>query len=232
MTVWDNLGLDQGEMLHRVVHQLRSPLSDAFTYANGILDDHPDLDASVQKDIVQIRNSAERTLEIADKVIELVRVSMLEPAFTLISIASPIQEARSRLQTNVADGSCTITYSLQSSLPAVVMDPSAIAQAIAILIEHVLIFSTQNLIGVTAHLDQDEIIVCVGENLDQNQLPNRQLIPLPLAHVKGGLGIDLMTCTQLIRMHNGRLWASEGTVPEAINLNLSIPLKPTLGTDC
>src|SRR5258706_1153304 len=98
MSIWEDLGLGLYDIMPNIAHELRSPLSTMFNYASFILTDHPNLVSSVRKDTELIRSSAERTLGVADKIMELIRVSVLEPQFTLLSINSPIQEARARVQ--------------------------------------------------------------------------------------------------------------------------------------
>lgn len=216
------VGLDRDELLQAVSHELRSPLSSIYTYADILLaDEGIATNDQSRHDVQQIQVSAQRLLADMDAILELVRVEalILQPASIDLSVV--VEEALENARHIAQEAGRPISYEKASDLPLVEIDATHIAQVIKTLLSHQIKFLEHDTIHILAWRRADSVIVTIGGG--DLQAEEHTIATLPLNHIKGVLGIELLICIRLVNLHGGKLWASQqngGT----ISMSFSLPV--------
>lgn len=217
--------INYDELLLSVSHELRSPLSNICTFADMILADaHEAQNHQIQEDAQRIQVQAKRVLNAVDAILELMRIGNLNPQYIRIDLSQAIEEALTHVREAAEAAKCILTINLQPDLPSVKIDAVAIAQVVAILLNHAIKFAEQDVVGISAHIVDASVVVRIGDGDPQTEPRAEHRIELPAKRMKGPLGVELLICKRLIELHGGQFWASRESDGPNISMSFSIPL--------
>jgi K+-sensing histidine kinase KdpD len=218
--------INYDELLLSLSHELRSPLSNICTFAEMILaaaqvaQNH-----QIEEDAQRIEVQARRVLNAVDAILELMRIGNLQPQYIRIALSHAIEEALTHVRETAKAAKCVLASHVPLDLPPVEIDAVAIAQVVTILLNQAIQFAEQDIVSVSAYAEDASVVVRISNGTMPTKEPEYQ-IALPTKRIKGALGVELLICQQLIRLHNGHFWVSRPADGQNICLNFSIPYHP------
>lgn len=218
-----------GEMSAALAHELNQPLTAISNYvkaASRTIDavDHP----QVAKAQELLEKAAAQTMR-AGQIIRRLRdfIEKGETNKASEDLNSVIEEAMSLGLVGAAEAGVKVSTSLNSSLPAVLMDRVQIQQVVLNLIRNsieAMQAVAARRLSVGAERDGEFVIVSVSDT-GPGLAPEvvSRLFQLFVTTKENGMGIGLSVCRSIIDAHGGRLWATPN--PEGgVAFRFSLPL--------
>ena len=101
--------------------------------------------------------------------------------------------------------------------------PTAIAEAIEMLLRLMLRFAKPGIVGVSVYQESAAMTIAVHPGGHQERPQESDAVALPADHLHGALGVGLLIARRIIERHGGVLWATSAG-DESFSLNLALPL--------
>jgi two-component system, sensor histidine kinase and response regulator len=197
---------------YSVSHDLRAPLSALIGFAELMtLKNEAQLDASGQKYLRRIQESAFRMSELIDDLIRLAKVSRQGPTRQKVPLRSLVDEV---VQESVKEGEARRIEWRIGRLPTVDCDYGLMKQALANLISNAVKYTrprTLAVIEIGEMTMEGENVFFVRDNgvgFDMKEA-NKLFVPFQRLHREAefeGTGIGLATVQRIVEKHKGRVW--------------------------
>lgn len=225
------------ELIAGIAHDVRTPLTSAKGYAEGLLDgiaSTPEKQEQYIKTIISSINDTEKILN------ELLNVSQLElNSYRLnmvnISIKNFIDDGVEDIKRTLTEIGFEFTYFCNCSEEAVVsIDTDAFQRVISNIISNSIKYSRDNVKGkIWLNLNEYDksVILEIRDNgigVDKQSLTKifDTMFRADPARTKTseGSGLGLSICKQLVELHNGLIWASSNN-EHGLSVFISLPKK-------
>ncbi|MCM1114164.1 MAG: ATP-binding protein [Clostridium sp.] len=220
-----------------IAHDLRTPLTSAKGYAEGLLDgiaDTPDKKERYIKTICQSINDTEKILD------DLLTVSKLELnsyELNLVDVNATefLNDGADEIKQLLTKADFDFEYECNCSEDAIIsIDTDRFARVINNIISNSMKYAKENEKGkISLALNEYEksIIIKISDNgigVDMNSLPKifdtMYRADKARTKVSDGSGLGLSICKQIVELHGGTIWAS-GKLNEGLSIFISLPKK-------
>lgn len=220
-----------------IAHDLRTPLTSAKGYAEGLLDgiaDTPDKKDRYIKTICQSINDTEKILD------DLLTVSKLELnsyELNLVDVNATefLNDGADEIKQLLIKADFDFEYDCNCSKNAIIrIDTDRFARVINNIISNSMKYAKENEKGkISLALNEYEksIIIKISDNgigVDMNSLPKifdtMYRADKARTKVSDGSGLGLSICKQIVELHGGTIWAS-GKLNEGLSIFISLPKK-------
>jgi two-component system phosphate regulon sensor histidine kinase PhoR len=194
---------------------LRTPLAGlkaiSETLLDGALDDPP----AAHKFVIRMDSEVENLSQMVNELLELSRIEAGRSNFEFRRI-SPCQLARLPVERMVLQAErvgLLLDMECDDSLPAVLADPTRIAQVFINLLHNAIKFTPPGgQISVKVWEKDQEIIFMIQDNgvgIPEKDLSRifERFYKADRARSGGGTGLGLSICKHMVEAHNGRIWA-------------------------
>ncbi|MGI9032296.1 MAG: sensor histidine kinase [Acidimicrobiales bacterium] len=196
-------------------HDLRAPLQTMTGYAE-LLADHAaaSLDPESIEYLDAIRRGATRLQSLVEGLLAYARVGTTIRRREEVACQQLMDDACDALAARIAEMNATLRY---RSLPAVVGDPTELAQVFQNLVGNALKFTRPGIapvVEVTAHRAGEEWRFEVADNGIGIEARHRERIfrvfqRLQAQGAEASTGIGLAMCKRIVEGHGGRIWAED-----------------------
>lgn len=228
--------LEQTETLRRqlignVAHELRTPLTNIKGYMEGLIDGVVPPEPETYQ---LVYREADRLQRLVSDLQELSRVEA--GAFELnqhpVSIARLIEQTATRLRPQFQEKGVTLCLETSSNLPQVVVDEDRVGQVLLNLVGNALQYTPNGgTVTISTKLDENEIQLLIqdtGIGIDAEDLPylfdRFYRVDKSRSRAGGGSGIGLTIAKYLIKVHDGRIWASSEGLNRGSTFGFTLPL--------
>lgn len=206
--------------LTRIVgHELRAPLAGILETADLILYGiEGDISQTIREDVQEIRDSAEQTLEVIDKILELLRVENVRAEDAMFNLSVVVDQVRDGLQPLV------LKLKLPDPLPLVRANPDGVRQLLCLLIHNIVRSGSHRRVTLSAHVEGNFVIVSIQEGQrvrSHKRLSIEEL--LSLKRREGLSSLDLLLCKRLIECQGGTIWITCGKDMQNLTWDVSLP---------
>ncbi len=203
--------IDRMELFKRVVHQVRSPLSNIFDLADAMIATKKDLlDEQTLEDILAIQDSAQRSLSFFDAIVDLTSIEIMGPRGAHYGICVALDEATRQIKESLTARNQSLSVCIAPGLPDVWFDPEHIARITSIFLSHVSSVAPHGSeIGLSAYLDLAYITVSIGIGQGIATANTLKTVEIPSRDTKGFFALELLTVDRLLTLHHGGFWVSQ-----------------------
>ncbi|MGC9041225.1 MAG: ATP-binding protein, partial [Roseiflexus sp.] len=205
------------DLMHMIVHDLRSPLSSVMASLELMMRGVPGALSDQQLQVLQIANtSATSMLEMINTLLD---ISRLEAGRMPIErcrgdIHSIIIDAVRRLSSLALDRAISVEIGVDSNIPHIYADIGLVGRVIQNLVSNAIKFSNRGgLVRVQAAVrpedGQEKVLVAVSDQGVGIAPGDRERIFAKFSQVgerRGGTGLGLAFCKQAIEAHGERIW--------------------------
>jgi len=225
------------EMLGAITHDLRSPMTMAYTALELILDGtfgglSPDQAEWIRKSTVAIKHA----IDLIEDVFDLSRFDMgrfradLEP----VNLRTFLTEVHSAGQALPWSPGVTFKLDLPEPLPLVHLEPLQMRRVIFNLLSNTLKFTHEGSVTLYAHPVDGKSEVLIGVRDTGEGIPPQYLDVLferfqqadkNIARRRKGLGLGLAIAKEIVDLHGGRIWA-ESEPGHGADFKIVLPVTP------
>jgi PAS domain S-box-containing protein len=218
-----------GQFGYVVAHDLRQPLRTMKSYIQKLAERyHGRLDTQADDYISRSVNAADRMRVLIDDLLAYSRVQTQGKDPVPVACGEAVEAARANLQAAVEEAGAEVVV---GDLPAVLADPTQLAQLFQNLIGNALKFRADDrapVVRVTAARRGGEWQIDVADN-------GIGIEPEYLIRIFGlgerlhgaskypGHGIGLATCEKIVQRHGGRIWASSAGPGHGATISFTLP---------
>lgn len=231
-----NKAIDERNVLIAgIAHDLRTPLTSAKGYAEGLLDGIANTPEKEQKYIQTICSSINDTEKILDDLLTVSRLQLKGYSLNKVNvpfrefIADGIEEIRFMLESNNFELKCNINCADDT---VVSMDTDAFERVISNIITNSVKYSRKDIKG-RVEIDVNEyersVIMEIKDNgigVDKSSLvrifDTMYRADPARTRVSEGSGLGLAVCKQIVELHGGIIWASSRE-NEGLTIHISLP---------
>lgn len=231
---------ERNEMVAGIAHDLRTPLTSAKGYANGLLDGIADTPEKQRLYLQTICSSIDDTEKILDDLLAISKFQLRGYRLKKENIRirefleDGAEEIRILLESNGFDFSLSINCENET---LVSIDPDAFSRVIRNIISNSIKYRRDDVKGrvdIALNEYDKNIILELSDNgigVDKKSLP-KIFDPMYRADparskVSQGSGLGLSVCKQIVELHGGLIWASSGD-SGGLSVFISIPKKEIL----
>jgi len=213
-------------LISMISHDLRSPICSIKGFSQSLLEGFLGELNEKQKDVINTQN------EIVDAMMELInnlldmrqlQVGKLKMEMREINLTEAvINSTVKRLTPQINEKNLNVTVHADKNLPNVTADAARVSQVLQNLLQNAIKFTAQNegVIEVTAEKDENGFIKVKVKDNGKGISPDSLNNIFEAFYTSGsdesgnspsGRGLGLAICKEIIRAHNGEIWAeSEG----------------------
>lgn len=220
-----------------IAHDLRTPLTSAKGYAEGLIDGIADTPEKQQRYLKTIRSSISDTEKILD---DLMTVSRMElGGYTLnttdVNVKEFFDDGAEEIGVELSHEGFDFEYNNKCSNNATIcIDVDRFARVISNIISNSIKYAKKDIKGrVSLNIEEYEhsIIIEIADNgigVDQKSLAKifdtMYRADPARSGVSQGSGLGLSICKQIVELHSGTVWA-RGRVNEGLSIFISLPKK-------
>lgn len=225
------------EFISTVSHELRTPLTAIKEGITVVMDGLGGATTADQQEYLGIaRNNVDRLHRIINKVLDFSKLEAhkmpfhMQPADLVAVIKETVVSHKS-----LAEGKgISIVTKIDPALPKLNIDADRIAQVLMNLLDNAVKFTSKGGIVVSATKDEHHQVVkvCVGDTgrgIADEDLPRLfkrfEQVGGESQRTTGGTGLGLAICKEIIKNHNGEIWA-ESELGKGSRFYFSLPLIP------
>lgn len=220
-----------------ISHELRTPLNLILGFSE-VMYKSPETYGNIswppilRRDIYQIYRSSEHLLEMIDDVLDLSRYEMLDFSLSkeFVPIGKTVLEAVEIGRDLFAGSGIRLETDLEPNLPIVDIDVTRIRQILINLLKNARSFTAEGYVKVSAHLDNDRILLSVkdtGEGIQKDKLEaifnEFYQVDQSRSRKRQGAGLGLAICKRLVEAHGGNIWV-ESTEGVGTEFFFTLPL--------
>jgi len=203
-------------LLSSISHDLRTPLSSIKAAASSLLQEDVSWDEEARRSFAgAIEHEADRLNRLVENLLDMSRIEggALKPEKEWYPVEELIHDVLGHMQPLLQGR--TVETDLPENLPPVELDYLQIDQVLTNLIENAIRYtSTSSPIEVSAHLKDNEIVICVADRgpgippADRERVFDKFYRVLGSQRVAGhstGSGLGLAVCKGLVEAHGGHI---------------------------
>lgn len=220
-----------------IAHDLRTPLTSAKGYAEGLLDGIADTPEKKDRYIKTICQSINHTERILDDLLTISRLELNGYELNLVDVNAKeflddgVEEIRERLLKNDFD----FEYACNCSDNAIIsLDIDRFIRVIRNIVSNSIKYKQDGIKGkvvLTLNEYERSVIIEISDNgigVDRESLPNifdtMYRADPARTRVSDGSGLGLSVCKQIVELHNGSIWARSKPA-EGLTVFISLPKK-------
>ena len=225
-----------------ISHELRTPLNLILGFSR-MMYRSPEVYGDVhwtpelRLDIHEIYRASRHLLGMIDDILDLSRIEAqrlplkLEPTNLATLVSEAVATARGLLK----DSPVVLSADVDEAMPRVIVDRTRIRQVLLNLLNNAIRFTDSGSIRVSMRAADGELEVAVADT--GVGIPPEDLDGIfdefaqgsgPITSSRGGAGLGLAVCKQVVQLHGGRIWA-ESQVGRGSTFRFTIPV-PEAGT--
>ncbi len=197
-----------------IYHDMRSPLANVVSSLNLLETMLPPHDTSMKSLLAISLRSSERIQRMIESLLDLSILEAGQPVGNRApaNISDIIYESVESIESTINNKNQSIQYSVQESLPKVLVDQDMIRRVATNLVENASKYSPADTdIEVGAHLDGDKVVVWVqdfggGIPASEQERIFDKFTRLKTGSGPKGLGLGLAYCRLAVQAHGGRIW--------------------------
>lgn len=228
----------QDEMMHMLVHDLRSPLS-TLQGSLGVIEDS--ISTGNMEGIKQLltlaKHGSERMLALVNQLLDISQFEggKMPLQLKLVEVETLLSDAISAFGVMAARSGVNVDLSIEPDLPALSLDPVLIGRLLSNLLDNAYKFTPDGgKIRLWARREMvrgtSSVLIGVTDNGPGISLPDQSRIFNKFQQVntqagrKRGSGLGLYYCRMAVEAHGGRVWV-ESTPGRGSTFVISLPLR-------
>lgn len=231
------------ELVAGIAHDLRTPLTSAKGYAEGIVDGIADTDEKKRRYAETILQSIDDTEHILDDLLDFSRLELTGYKLNLVDVN--VMEFWSdgvlAIGEMLENAGFDFEYRFNCTDKAIVsLDPDRFERVISNIISNSVKYAREDVRGkINLEINEYEhtIIIAIEDNgigVDKESLPKifDTMFRADPARTKvsDGSGLGLSVCKQIVSLHGGSIWASS-EVNKGLKMYISLPKQKEKGND-
>ncbi len=238
----DRLNRMQGELFNSVAHEIKTPLTIIKCAIDNLCDGiaGPTTNSAMKRMLSVVKNNTDRLSKVvksifAFKSMELRRKSKDET----IDLPNIIHREIEKHQNQIHQKHIIMSENADLQLPSLHGNSTMISEVVNYILDNALRFANERVeIKITSHAKYVQVSIIddgpgiPGENLKQLFQTFTQFNRSQEGPGYKGVGLGLVVCKEIIKKHNGRIWAETGSNGFVVNFTLPTSnkkraLKPT-----
>jgi len=208
----------KSEFISIASHQLRTPLTVVKGYISMILEGNfGEINYAATDSLEKVYESNERLIQLVENLLNISRIESgrLQFNYEVIYLEDLVDSVVEELQGIAKKKGLKFTYKKpKKKLPKVKLDQEKIRQVVLNLIDNAIKYTRKGSVTVVLKKTGDDVEFCVsdsGMGIRKEDLPNlfKKFIRgtgTALVHTEG-TGLGLYVADQMIKSHNGKIWA-------------------------
>ncbi len=212
----------KSEFTSMVSHELRTPLTAIKEGINIVLDGTAGKINSEQKDFLDTaKRNVDRLARLINDVLDFQKLESGKIKFNMIpgDINEVVAETEKSMELAAKDKKLKLTVMLDKKIPKINFDRDGIIQVLTNLINNAIKFTDKGGIVITTSCDPKNNAVLVsikdtGRGIKKEDLPRLfqrfEQLEKGKQRKTGGTGLGLVISKEIIRRHNGKIWAESG----------------------
>jgi signal transduction histidine kinase len=226
--------LAKSEFLANMSHELRTPLHGILSFARFGIQKCPSAPTEkLQGYFRQIERSGEILLNLLNELLDLAKLESTNVSYNMqpLNLKQCIWEVVEEFHCSASEKGMQIKSNCPTNVPPVLADKQRMQQVVRNLLSNAIKFSpTASQIQVEIRVHEESAEFCV---IDEGPgIPAVELEAIFEKFVQssitktaaGGTGLGLAVCREIVKAHNGRIWA-ENRSPQGSSFHVSIPLQ-------
>jgi NtrC-family two-component system sensor histidine kinase KinB len=208
--------------LHSITHDLRSPMASIIGFSKYLLKGvGGTLSAEQTEMVATIQDASQRTLALVNDILDLARLEFRKVKLKAAPVRlGDVAERTARTLRGVAQQR-GVSFKVElAALAPVEADPELMERLLGNLMGNAAKFARDNgLVSVSGREEGESVELCVADDGDGVPEAFREKIFEKFEQVpgtrKGGLGLGLTICREIVQMHGGRIWVGRELGPGA-----------------
>ena len=204
-----------GRLGASLAHEMRNPTLSLRTFAR-MLPTHARNEEFIARFAHLVPQEAERVHALAEQLLDMARPRNYE--FALVDVHSVIADTIKLLEPRASESATRLTSEFTARDSTVMADTSALRQILINLIynsiEALERRATDRLVSIRTHTVDERLVIEVEDN--GPGIPEKMRLalfsPFATAGKKGGMGLGLSICADLVRVHRGAIVAAESSL--------------------
>ncbi len=228
---------------HTLSHELKTPLAVVREFVCLVLDGLAGPLTETQREYLDIaRDSCDQLRRHVNDLLDVTRLETGKMSIHLqpVALSALLERVASAMQPEAARRQIQLTWSCAPDLPPVAADSQRIHQVLTNLVGNALKFTPPGgkvriHAGRSPERPQEELLVGVSDTGPGIPADQRERIFERLqqgesadtsASTRGGLGLGLYICRELVKLHGGRIWV-ESEPGRGSHFQFTLPVRPT-----
>ena len=218
------------DLIHTMVHDLRSPLASmslTLELINVYMGEN--IETRVNNALERAKTSTEHMLGMVNAILDISRLESgrLDLAYDRVSFESILQTVLNMQSSLAVENELQIDHNIAPDLPWVQVDAALIERVLQNLIGNAIKFTPAGgVVQIEATVDEDHLLVSISDSgLGIPQEIHGRLFQKfsTGSHPKRGSGLGLAFCKMAIEAHQQRLWLAD-TSPDGTTFHFTLPL--------
>jgi NtrC-family two-component system sensor histidine kinase KinB len=208
--------------LHSITHDLRSPMASIIGFSKYLLKGVGGALSAEQTEMVAtIQDAAQRALALVNDILDLARLEFRKVKLKAAPVSlGDVAERTARTLRGVAQQRGVSFQVELAALPPVDADLELMERLLGNLMGNAAKFARDNgLVSVSGRPEGADVVLCVADDGEGVPEAFRERIFEKFEQVpgtrKGGLGLGLTICREIVQMHGGRIWVGRDLGPGA-----------------
>mgnify|MGYP001039323085 CR=1 FL=1 len=222
----------------QISHELRTPLNLILGFsrmmyrcpeAYGDVRWTPEL----RLDVYEIYRASRHLSELIDDILDLARIeaNRLPLKLEMTDLAELVRDAAATARNLLRTSAVTLEVNVQENLPPVLADRTRVRQVLLNLLNNAVRFTDSGSITVSLRAEAGEVrlsVVDTGVGIPPEELESifDEFAQAKGSDDRGGTGLGLALCKQIVQLHGGRIWA-ESAPGRGSAFHFTIPIPKT-----